>query len=284
MPNYVKHRIWAQGPSEDLSNLIEQYFSDYVDVITGQKQKNLDFEKIIPSPTIVKETESSSDADFGAYLLQVLSGEAAYDLGYDKKINRSQGEDVSLTIKRFLSENLRVEHSGEMQLRCFKETGCKDWYDWNVKYWGTKWNCMEGKIEAYQHNDETAKLEFTMETAWNPPEPIFQKLAELFPNIKFEVICFDELWNFAASGTFNATRDFDGLSFYTPSPNQHLWRDYFERVYGFACPPIEEEEDENEDEDEAEREPITSNHNQTAGNEGEEEDGADVQPFSDNFD
>lgn len=56
-----------------------------------------------------------------------------------------------------------------------------DWYDWNVENWGTKW-------EIYDVVDwdwiEPTHLSYAFETAWSPPEPVIEKLAELYPDIE----------------------------------------------------------------------------------------------------
>lgn len=58
-----------------------------------------------------------------------------------------------------------------------------NWYDWHCYFWGTKWDCYNVEIFCDQ-------LEF--QTAWSSPGPIFEKLAELFPNIPFTVQYADE--------------------------------------------------------------------------------------------
>lgn len=49
-----------------------------------------------------------------------------------------------------------------------------DWYTWRNKYWNTKWGAYDGETI---HTDHTVTLWF--QTAWCPPTPIYQKLAEI---------------------------------------------------------------------------------------------------------
>lgn len=60
-----------------------------------------------------------------------------------------------------------------------KKYGAKDWYDWNVKYWGTKWNASEPCV--YEDGN---KLSYTFQTAWSPPEPVVIALAKQFPKLE----------------------------------------------------------------------------------------------------
>jgi hypothetical protein len=198
----------------------------------GVVGKCLDFEKIIPSPEIVKQTISGSCSNMGADLLRVLAGEEAYDERYDRKIGRQEGEEVNESIKRFFKENPKFEKYGRLQLQCLEETGFIDWYAWNTHHWGTKWNACEGEISYFTAHDGTAIMEFTFDTAWSVPKPIWDKLPGLFPDIVFKMFFFEEGWSFAGEGTFNKPDSSNGFVYYSPNPKGKAWRDLYEIVYG----------------------------------------------------
>jgi hypothetical protein len=61
--------------------------------------------------------------------------------------------------------------------------GYDNWYDWRYEHWGTKWNSDEVHI---------CDNEISFNTAWCNPQPIFEKLSEMFPNVNFEVKFADE--------------------------------------------------------------------------------------------
>ena len=55
-----------------------------------------------------------------------------------------------------------------------KREGIPNWYDWSTDNWGTKWDACHmthGRID-----DNTITFDF--DTAWSPPVPIFEELAE----------------------------------------------------------------------------------------------------------
>ena len=58
--------------------------------------------------------------------------------------------------------------------------GSKNWYDWNVANWGTKWD-VDAEIDDYTSCD--TEIIFSFASAWSPPTRAMQKLGELFPNI-----------------------------------------------------------------------------------------------------
>jgi hypothetical protein len=67
--------------------------------------------------------------------------------------------------------------------------GYRNWYDWCVAEWGTKWNAggedNGDMIVDYDEDvDDTGIALFTFDTAWAPPVGIFQKLKELHPDLE----------------------------------------------------------------------------------------------------
>jgi hypothetical protein len=235
------HRVWANGPQEQIQKLIENHFVEYENY-DGIIRKHLDFETVIPSPEIVKQTQSSPSANFGAYLLSVLSGEQNYNDKHDLVIGRWENEEVDIAIKRYLERNPEYENFGRLQLQCLKETGFKGWYDWKVKYWGTKWNALEGDIESIVNAGDVSLLEFTMETAWNVPKPIFVELALLFPDIVFKMTFFDEGWVFAGEGNFNDPYEREGCNYCIPEFKSKIGHTLYLKTYGYEYFAGEDEE------------------------------------------
>tara|TARA_Y100001963_G_C6478180_1_gene307724 strand:+ start:115 stop:543 length:429 start_codon:yes stop_codon:yes gene_type:complete len=71
-----------------------------------------------------------------------------------------------------------------------KKYGEKNWYDWSWENWGTKWDINEKEIEVESIND--GKLQYTFETAWSPPDPVWKHLVNKFPKLKIEWFYQDE--------------------------------------------------------------------------------------------
>lgn len=61
---------------------------------------------------------------------------------------------------------------GNLQLEDMRRSQGRNWYDWSVANWGTKWN-------AYAVKDLGSSLQF--ETAWSFPELIARALAVAVP-------------------------------------------------------------------------------------------------------
>ena len=112
----------------------------------------------------------------------------------------------------------------------------RNWYDWNITNWGTKWDAGDTHIERV--GDLDALISF--QTAWAIPEPILHAIAEQHPELTFNIWAEEEQgWGaefFAEKGELSLTREWD-------IPNSHA--DYVERdnVDGCVC-SYEDEKDE----------------------------------------
>lgn len=74
---------------------------------------------------------------------------------------------------------------GDVYESNIKKYGCSTWYDWHCYHWGTKWNACE---PCWSPDGKS----LSFETAWSFAEPVFNKLAEKFPNIEIYVEFADE--------------------------------------------------------------------------------------------
>ena len=72
-----------------------------------------------------------------------------------------------------------MEAQGKANL---KKYGYKDWYDFSVNEWGTKWDLCD--VTATQPFEDTVLLHF--DTAWSPPIEAYQKLEAL----GFEILAY----------------------------------------------------------------------------------------------
>ena len=71
-----------------------------------------------------------------------------------------------------------------------KKYGYKNWYDWCVNNWGTKWNAG-GDNDAMQVDfdedvDNQGIALFQFDTAWAPPLGVLEKLMDTHPELSIE--------------------------------------------------------------------------------------------------
>ena len=93
-------------------------------------------------------------------------------------------EEIEKMFQRF---NKHTEEQcleiGKQYYDNFCQYGATSWYHWCIDNWGTKWNACD----AYKASDNIV----IFDTAWSCPEPIIQKLSEMF-DVNVKVVYADE--------------------------------------------------------------------------------------------
>jgi hypothetical protein len=62
-----------------------------------------------------------------------------------------------------------------------------DWYSWNFRNWGTKWDVAVLDNDEYPDTeiliDESGLVIYKFNTAWSPPFPVIQELSRQYPEL-----------------------------------------------------------------------------------------------------
>lgn len=78
------------------------------------------------------------------------------------------------TVSGWPGVDLQAVHEAQ-QAANIEKYGFKDWYDWNVANWGTKWDFSLEYPERLDANTVAASFD----SAWSPPVTAYEKLTEL---------------------------------------------------------------------------------------------------------
>ena len=78
------------------------------------------------------------------------------------------------TVAGFPGADKEAEHEAQMK-RNIEKHGFKDWYDWNIANWGTKWDFALENLDRSDANTVSAAFD----SAWAPPIDAYNKLLEL---------------------------------------------------------------------------------------------------------
>ena len=162
MPNYVKNILSFDGDPDQVSRLFS--------AIKGENGL-MDFNKLIPMPPELEiESGSRTDAGFKEYMGFVA------DTGFRTELEQP-----------YLSAHPEIDREewdlGKQAFHNIREFGCPTWYEWRVQNWGTKWNASSAEI---------AEGRMSFLTAWNAPEPVIEKLSEMFPTVSIHYVWADE--------------------------------------------------------------------------------------------
>lgn len=91
-------------------------------------------------------------------------------------------------------EQIELEAKEQSNIAKF---GHKNWYDWNVANWGTKWGDSDTDLTEYDDS-----IEFTFESAWSPPESGIKAISKLFPEMTFILSYREEGMDFYGATAF----------------------------------------------------------------------------------
>lgn len=167
MPNWCSNDLFIYG--KDL-----QAIADKVRAEVDGKVSLFTFDNILPMPEVLRDTQAGSDAWLGGGR---VTGENGWPHSApDYKNARTPTEFLALVKEK----HPQAIKEGEKSLAALKETGCKDWYDWSVKHWGTKWDVSDAAL-IDEPRRKVKRLRYYFDMAWSPPIPVIQKLSEMFP-------------------------------------------------------------------------------------------------------
>lgn len=184
----------VEGDQERLQAFLLQCFSEGHE--EGDDQR-LDFQKIIPMPACLQDSEESSSVGDAANLLAYAAGNffskpPLVNKRLEKAI-RDAGAKEQITpfhdcIRRWIDLNGPEVQAGRARMMRIAETGYSSWYGWSVAHWGTKWNSYRNKRHSL--TDTTLVHEFW--TAWAFPTPILSELRKHYPDLTFGGSFHDE--------------------------------------------------------------------------------------------
>lgn len=179
MPNNIQNRLVVKA------NQVEE-LKMFLGAIRGfdSEDKFIDFNKIIPMPEEIKNTESSSKVDDAIYYY-LVNTEQEWLINKILKYSISRMDRFANFSQEELNEMFAI---GQQYVNNWKRYGAKDWYDWSRINWGTKWNAYNTDLE---YIDE-CEVVIYFQTAWSGVSDIIKELTERYHQLIFEYAYSDE--------------------------------------------------------------------------------------------
>jgi hypothetical protein len=238
MPNHVSHRVVVTGPIQEVTRFRNTLFKipdrDAEEEDGGRE--TFDFNQLVAMPASVRATTSGSLTNYGLFILgrDDLVSHDLFGQGVEHWLELPWVKEAGITTVEGLRAYFKEKYPGavpvgEAAIKAYEETGFLSWYEWSLHHWGTKWNAYHFAIE----DNRDDRIEFRFDTAWSSPSPIFDQIAETFPQLHIEVVGFDEGWGFGIEGVIE--NGVNGVIYAEPSD------ELYERVYGE--PPEHEDEE-----------------------------------------
>ena len=200
MPNWVCNHLIIRG-----NNAVEVMNSLLSENSESENGYDVDFNKIIPMPEDLKIESGSVTRDCAKlYVNAMLEGcdaykkyAALYVQAFGKDLAMSEDEQIKtmeyVMLHKDYEKNCPMFQTkadayayGKKALDNYEKYGAKDWYDWSIQNWGTKWNALDtivndpGEANVYFH------------TAWSAPLPFLDALSQKYPELTFDYEFADE--------------------------------------------------------------------------------------------
>ena len=166
MPNWVFNSLVVSGDKSELDKMVAQL--------------NQPFVRHFPDHKFNQETkEWENFPDVQTYDNPVF---AFWNIVKPTDLDAYYGNDV-MSKKQLDGEEFMKEF-----VRSMKEDN--DWYHWNCRNWGTKWDVSVPNGEGYSNTIKTVNddgsVMYHFETAWSPVGEVLMKLSEMYPTLNFD--------------------------------------------------------------------------------------------------
>lgn len=162
MANWVHNILDIEGKREDLIKLINL-------VSAPVPVKYQDFERTEDGTDLTWKEEVLTNPVFSFWNIKKPDDLESY---YGKPYHEDTGDIVRDVMMGFVKGN--------------------DWYNWNTRNWGCKWDVAQGNDEpnVYTRTEMEWKGDewvcFRFNTPWSPPIPVLTELFSMFPTLEFD--------------------------------------------------------------------------------------------------
>ncbi len=188
MPNWSYNNLQVSGDAK----VMKEFYSEAIKN-NDKGEPEFRLSNLFPMPEKIKNTISPSSSARGRKWID----EDKSDIR-DISISGILGEESNVVL-------IPVENNTEEKCRqLVAEFGADNWYDWNIKAYGTKWD-----VSATEFDIEDEHFNVWFDTAWSPPGVFLEKLQLKYPQLNLELVY--DLEGSNDCGKFSTYRDDNGV-------------------------------------------------------------------------
>ena len=174
MPNHVTNIIEIKGNPARVKALFETVKSDEYGL------GSIDFNKLAPMPPeLAIEEGSRTDRGLKAYkdFIEVYTFNSKKE-NFDLSNIPEKAEQAFLRVRPDIDS--ATWKLGKQAFQNQQRWGFTTWYGFCTRQWGTKWNAY-GYEDGVQFDGHSLRFW----SAWSPPQPVIDKLSEMYPDLDF---------------------------------------------------------------------------------------------------
>ena len=158
MPNWVFNELTVSGSAEDLAvfkdEIAKPYTTNHWDYVGSGEAERVWKQREILHESPISFWNALSPTDTDAYFQQPefsKSNDPAV-IGQEMKRNANEG---------------------------------MDWYNWNIRNWGCKWDACNAEIIDISNAIDGSRLHYAFDTPWSIPEPAMIAMSAKYPSLHF---------------------------------------------------------------------------------------------------
>jgi len=189
MPNWATSKLVITGDKEQLDELITQVSAPY----TIDDEENTGHFLLW---NIIRPTNLDAYFQRGEYDKNKVMPDKPVETRSPEQILEEVTEKLN-DLSEYLSD---PPQSLIEQIQEGFRSGM-DWYNWNVRNWGTKWELGEDGSWINRIGETEVRYELT--SAWSPPVEALDNLAKQYPTLAFSLKSIDEGDIFAVEVAWN---------------------------------------------------------------------------------
>lgn len=187
MPNWAENRLTISGDKKSLAELREQMARPYEVTYLDRVNKAIKQET---QEGVFMLWNAIRPTDLRAYWeLDKLEAELA-ELNNPTKPEQTPEEFMEAVKERLVDFNEKFADGVQDAFeRMQHDIATKqDWYNWNLRNWGTKWDITE---QAWVTSESDNELCYEFMTAWSCPNEAVNNLAKQYPTLTFTLQAWD---------------------------------------------------------------------------------------------
>ncbi|CAB4129729.1 hypothetical protein UFOVP115_101 [uncultured Caudovirales phage] len=182
MPNWATSKLTITGDKKQLDELITQVSAPYSDDREGKDQM---IEGNFLLWNIIRPTNLDQYYQRGEY----DKSKTVPNKPTEERTPEQIMEGISEALDGLSDYLNNPPESLIEQIQHDFATGM-DWYNWNVRNWGTKWEIDTDQSWINRVSDTEVRYE--LQTAWSPPVEALDNLAKQYPTLAFGLRSIDE--------------------------------------------------------------------------------------------
>lgn len=135
-------------------------------------------------------TIKGSKEDLGKFIQDVTLPKPDEGGEYDLTLPYPTPKELVETVSGWSADEAVQAEREKQYASNLAKYGYKDWYDWNIAHWGTKWSPRVDSLELDEFADRWSIQGF-YDTAWSPATGLMRQLSMMYPTLVFHTT-FDE--------------------------------------------------------------------------------------------